>query len=281
MGFNVCCSVEVDMTSTESTIIDGHNEISRRDQQRRILFCDLPPELKLRVFGLLSATECGIGSQVCRDWRRLMHVSTLWSVVDTRQLPTCNQPHVHNNLCRLSQRRRICQFLNYVANRRAVVRRLYVSGDVCDIEWRSTLESFLVTVRCHELTIAQFEWNDHATLTTSIENNEQMRRAQRYFVNVLEIFVRVAPKLTTFILPFDWSDRSVDLLVRLRHLQTLILEKYFNYQYLQQSSLDTVLSRLPSLRRLHLEVWIASGSGLIQFTVCSPTLQVFRSIKIR
>jgi len=58
-----------------------HDEISG------LQFSALPPEVKLRVFALLSATERGVAARVCRDWRALMRVPTLWSDIDTTTLP--------------------------------------------------------------------------------------------------------------------------------------------------------------------------------------------------
>jgi hypothetical protein len=235
-------------------------------------FSDLPAELKLRIFSLLSATERGIAARVCREWRALMRVSTLWAVIDTSQLPVCTIVHSHGSSCRTAQRHRACQFLMHVGDTRAVVRRLCLAGDICDAEWRGTLESFFSMVRLHELTTAQLEWASDEP-SDNAEANERARRAQRHFVGVFETFTQVAPKLSTLILPFDWSDRSVQLLLNLSHIHTLVLEKYFTYQCLTQSSLDAILAHLRNLRRLHLEVWIASGNGSVAFSISSPTLE--------
>jgi len=46
----------------------------------------------------------------------------------------------------------------------------------------------------------------------------------------------------------------VHLLLRLSHINTLVLKKYFTYQCLSQSLLNQILDGLLALRRLHLEV---------------------------
>jgi len=235
-------------------------------------FYELPPEVKLRVFALLSATERGIGAQVCREWRALMRVPTLWSDIDTTTLPTCPLSHQHTGACRASQNRRCCQFLDHVADARAVVHRLCISGDICSAEWRGTLQSFLINVRLHELSWTHIDWAENGSGDLG-EKNERARRAQRLFVGIFDTFTRVAPKVTTLILPFDWSERSVSMLLRLSHLNTLVLKKYFTYQCLSQSLLNQILDGLPQLRRLHLEVWIASGYGAVSFSVSSQQLE--------
>jgi len=261
------------MQSVQELSNSASNSTDVQSPGHQLVFSDLPPELKLRIFSLLSATERGIGARVCRDWRALMRVSTLWAVIDTSQLPVCTAVHSHGSLCRTAQRRRVCQFLVHVGNTRAVVRRLCIWGDICDTEWRTTLESFFSIVRLHELMVAQLKWFSDSSNDILPETNERARRAQRHFVSVFETFTRVAPKVSTLILPFDWSDRSVQLLLNLSHLNTLVLEKYFTYQGLTQSSLDSILVGLPNLRRLHLEVWIASGHGSVAFTIASTTLE--------
>jgi len=238
----------------------------------KVSFSELPPEVKLCVFALLSATERGVAAQVCRDWRALMRVSSLWSDIDTSTLSVCRLTHQHTNACRSSQNRRCCQFLQHVASARAVIRRLCISGDICNADWRGTLQSFLLNVRLHELNSAHIDWaaNNAGDLG---EKNERARRAQRLFVGTFDTFTRVAPKVATLILPFDWSERSVRMLLRLSHINTLVLKKYFTYQCLTQSLLDQILDGLPLLCRLHLEVWIASGNGAVSFSVSSPRLE--------
>jgi len=238
----------------------------------KLNFNELPAEVKLHIFALLLATERGVAAQVCRDWRALMRVPTLWSDIDTSTLPVCPITHQHNAACRASQNRRCCQFLYHVASARAVIRRLSISGDICNADWRGTLQSFLVDVRLHELGWAHIDWAANGAGDLG-EKNDRARRAQRLFVGMFDTFTRVAPKVTTLILPFDWSERSVHMLLRLSHINTLVLKKYFTYQCLSQSTLNQILDGLPLLRRLHLEVWIASGHGAVAFAVSSPRLE--------
>jgi len=240
--------------------------------ESKLNFSELPPEVKLRVFALLSATERGVAALVCREWRALMRVPTLWSDIDTTTLPVCPLTHQHTGACCAAQNRRCCLFLDHVASARAVIRRLCISGDISNVDWRATLQSFLINVRLHELSSAHIDWAANGAGDFG-EKNERARRAQRLFVGMFDTFTRVAPKVTTLILPFDWSERSVHMLLRLSHLNTLVLNKYFTYQCLSQSLLNQILDGLPLLRRLRLEVWIASGNGAVSFSVSSQQLE--------
>jgi len=257
-GMEVAATVEL----VDETVCSNSN-----GDASELNFGDLPPEVKLHIFALLLATERGVAAQVCRDWRALMRVSTLWSDIDTTTLPVCSLAHQHT-----AQNRRCCQFLNYVANARAVVRHLCIRGDICNAEWRGTLQSFLVNVRLHELSWAHMDWAANGAGDVG-DKNEKARRAQRLFVGIFDTFTRVAPKVATLIVPFDWSERSVNILLRLSHINTLVLKKYFTYQCLSQSMLNQILEGLPLLRRFHLEVWIASGHGAVAFSVSSPHLE--------
>jgi len=258
---------------TGGTEVSAVVTYSHGDVASRLSFIDLPPEVKLHVFALLTATERGVAAAVCRDWRALMRVATLWSDIDTTTLPTCPLTHQHTGACRAAQNRRCCQFLDHVASARAVIRRLCISGDICSADWRGALQSFLVNVRLHELSSAHIDWAANGAGDVAEKRNEKARRAQRLFVGIFDTFTRVAPKVTTLILPFDWSERSIQMLLRLSHLNTLVLKKYFVYQCLSQSMLNHILDGLPVLRRLHLEVWIASGLGAVSLSISSRQLE--------
>lgn len=222
---------------------------------------------------MLSTIERGMAARVCGEWRTLMRVPTLWTDIDTAILPRCAESHVHNATCFAAQRHRSCRFLEYVGNIRAIMHRMRINGDIWESEWRETIEAFITRVRLHELTTAHIDWAVGDAIDV-VEANERVRRAQRHFVTLFDTFTRVAPKLTTLIVPFDWSDRSVQHLCRLSYLSTLVLKKYFTYQCLSQSTLDCIIDGLPALRRLHLEVWIASGNGSVSFTLASPHLEL-------
>jgi len=142
----------------QNTAANFITDLAAESDGNPLNFAALPPEVKLRVFALLTATERGAAARVCREWRALMRVSTLWSDIDTTTLPACQLSHSHTATCRSAQNRRCCQFLQHVASARAVVRRLCISGDICNADWRGTLQSFLVDVRLHELTKARIDW---------------------------------------------------------------------------------------------------------------------------
>jgi hypothetical protein len=148
------CALDV-MRPVHSTIIMGFSDCP--SSANCCIFSDLPSEVKLQIFSFLSATERGLAACVCRDWRDLMRVSTLWTVVDTSQLPVCTVVNNHGSICSTAQIHRACQFLTHVGNTRVVVRCLSLSGDICVAEWRRTSESLFSIVRLNELMTAQLE----------------------------------------------------------------------------------------------------------------------------
>jgi len=101
----------------------------------------------------------------------------------------------------------------------------------------------------------------------------RQRCRQRIFVQFFQEFVHIAPNILSLQLPFDWSARSVRSLTSLTHLHTLKLFKYFPYQTFDQGLLAKALSHLPQLKDLTLEVWSASGAGLIPYALRSESLE--------
>jgi len=116
--------------------------------------------------------------------------------------------------------------------------------------------------------VEKFAWsmNDYHELMS------RHRHRQRIFVQFLEHFVGIASNVSKLIMPFDWSSRSLHSLSQLKNLHTLVLEKYFVFQALSQSSLDELFTTLPDLKRLILEIWTPSGKGLQFYNVDAPNL---------
>lgn len=117
--------------------------------------------------------------------------------------------------------------------------------------------------------------SDNLTWSTSDYKDlmYHQRRRQRLFVNFFDQFTAAAPNVKELVMPFDWSPRSVRALSRLQELRTLVLEKYFIFQSLEQGHLDNLLGSLPNLRNLDLEVWTPSGRGLQPYYIESKSLR--------
>jgi len=60
------------------------------------------------------------------------------------------------------------------------------------------------------------------------------RQRQRFFVKFFDFFTASAGTVSTLILPFDWTERSIRALNRLPNLDVLVLKKYFVFQSLEQ-----------------------------------------------
>ena len=101
----------------------------------------------------------------------------------------------------------------------------------------------------------------------------QHRHRQRLFVKFFDILVALAPNVRRLTIPFDWSERSVRTLSRLRQLESLTLHQYFWMQSVDPCFVEQVVSAAPALQTLCLEIWSPSGHGLQSYTVRSPTLE--------
>lgn len=143
------------------------------------------------------------------------------------------------------------------------------------------------TARCHELIDVDLNWKEtpmkpvafslgcNATWSTGdyYDLVYQHRHRQRLFVKFFDMLVTFAPNIRRLTLPFDWSERSVRTLSRLRQLESLTLHQYFWMQSVDPYFVEQVVAAAPALRTLHLEIWSPSGNGLQSYTIRSPTLE--------
>jgi len=143
------------------------------------------------------------------------------------------------------------------------------------------------TARCQELVDVDLNWKEtpmkpvafslgcNATWSTGdyYDLVYQHRHRQRLFVKFFEMLVTFAPNIRRLTLPFDWSERSVRTLSRLRQLEALTLHQYFWMQSVDPYFVEQVVSSAPALRTLCLEIWSPSGNGLQSYTIRSPTLE--------
>ena len=253
-------------------------------------FAKLPADCKLKVFSFLNPRERGVAAQVCTEWNSLMKSSSLWNVIDLTQFSLCtvqSKRHKCSELCYSNYRVRLKKFFSYMSQVKPVIRNLRFAYDIGDYQdgWLDILKTFIKAARCQELEFAHLNWKEtpikpfwsesHHTWSTN-DYNELMHRhrhRQRLFISFFDLFTASAPNVSRLILPFDWSSRSLSALSRLKRLEMLVLEKYFVFQKMEQSSLDQLFKFIPRLKRLILEVWTPSGSGLQLFSIKSDTLE--------
>jgi hypothetical protein len=101
----------------------------------------------------------------------------------------------------------------------------------------------------------------------------QHRHRQRLFVKFFDMVVATAPNITHLSIPFDWSERSVRAVGRLRRLDSLSLGQYFWMQGVEPSMVEQLVSTATCLRTLSLEIWSASGFGLQSHSISSSSIE--------
>jgi len=143
------------------------------------------------------------------------------------------------------------------------------------------------SARCHDLVEVDLNWKEtpmkpvafslgcNATWSTGdyYDLVYQHRYRQRLFVKFFDMLVTFAPNIRRLTIPFDWSERSVQTLSRLRQLESLTLQQYFWMQSVDPYFVEQMVAAAPALRTLCLEIWSPSGNGLQSYTIRSPTLE--------
>lgn len=158
-----------------------------------------------------------------------------------------------------------------------------VSGWLC----LSVYQGLIHTARCQDLADVDLNWKEtparsialslgyNATWSTGdyCELVYQHRHRQRLFVKFFDVLVSLAPNIRRLTIPFDWSERSLRSLSRLRQLESLTLTQYFWMQSVDPCFVEQVVATAPELRTLCLEIWSPGGNGLQSYTIRSPTLE--------
>lgn len=261
--------------------------LGRKESTSRLTFDHLPQVCKLSIFCHLSAKEKAVASQVCNDWNQLMKSPMLWSHVDFTELTLCSSTDHHcTDQCYKAYQKRVIHYHQFLMEVRPVVKHFRFAFDIGDYRdcWLELMQSFLQVSRCSDLQTASLNWKqtlmkpvrpDNITWCTNDYNEviHRHRHRQRLFVKFFDLFTASSPNVMNLVMPFDWSERSIQALCRLQNIRTLVLAKYFVYQTLDQSSLDQLIQALPLLTHLTLEVWTPSGSGLLFYTMISSSLE--------
>ncbi|WAR00458.1 hypothetical protein MAR_024830 [Mya arenaria] len=248
-------------------------------------FQTLPVDCKLKIFTFLSSHDKGRCAQVCHDWWSLMQTPGLWSHVSFSNFPFwCITGEEHNCLgnCYIRYRVRVKQFLAFLKDLRPILRSIEFKFDIGEPVdgFLAPLENFIDKANTKELKYASMNWKETPSRPFWTDKNMgcqdvmyKHRLRQRKFVTFFDLFTQQCPKVETLVMPFDWSDPSVDSLLRLKNLRSLVLEKYFVFQKLCQDLIDKLLIGLTCLKQLMLEVWTPSGHGLVFFSLVSKSLE--------
>lgn len=216
-----------------------------------------------------------------------MRTPSVWSHVAFSDFPFwCITTEEHNCIgnCYIRYRVRVKQFFSYLKELKPILRSLEFKFDIGENEdgFLQPLENLIDKATTKELRYACMNWKETpirpfwTDRVRDIRCDEVMskhRLRQRLFVSFFDLFTMQCPKVETLVLPFDWLDKSVDCLLRLQNLHTLVLEKYFVFQKLCQDLIDRLLIGLPCLKQFMLEVWTPSGQGLVFFALVSKSIE--------
>lgn len=270
--------------SSSCTSVSGGNDGTY--EKELFPFQCLPDDCKLKVFSFLSSHDKGRSAQVCMNWWGLMRTPGLWAHIAFSDFPFwCITMDEHNCLgnCFIRYRVRIKQFLAFLRDLRPILRSLEFKFDIGETAdgFLQPLENLVEKANTNELKYASMNWKEtpcrpfwaDESRYRCDEMMQKHRLRQRTFVNFFEKFTKMSPKLETLVVPFDWSDKSIDCLLRLKKLRSLVLEKYFVFQSLNQKLLDKLLAGLSDLRQLMLEVWTPGGHGLVFFSIISKSVE--------
>ncbi|XP_025077220.1 uncharacterized protein LOC112553937 [Pomacea canaliculata] len=258
-----------------------------KDEVESFPFVQLPVMCKLKIFSYLHNKDKGRLARVCREWASLLHDPCLWDHVSFSELPSGCLPsaiHPFADECYTCYKVRVSQFSDYLKSVKPVLRFLEFKFDFSDMKehYLEMVKRLLARCACRDLRVAHLYWKEtpreplwleSERMTRCEEVVQRHRLRQRLFVNFFDHFTSLAPRLSTLVLPFDWSENSISSLARLKNLKNLVLEKYFVFQHLRQEALERLLVSLPHLQRLLLEVWTPSGHGLVLYSMASKSLQ--------
>jgi hypothetical protein len=166
---------------------------------------------------------------------------------------------------------------------RPPVKRFCFEYDLAD-NWLNALEDFLVNSNTKRMEFAHINWKETpirpfwnynlCTPETSGEAfSQRSKLRQGMFVQFFDLFSQIAPALKQLVLPFDWSEATVAMMKRFKHLETLVIEKYFVFQNIRQSALDGLMNNTPNLERLLLEIWAPAGNNLTLYHMESKSIE--------
>lgn len=254
-------------------------------------FHSLPEDCKLVIFSKLTFKEKGICSQVCLSWNKLVITPRMWSNVDFNSFPLCYTcPEVKRDctlLCYNSYKKRIKSFIEFLTKIKPCLFTLKFSFDIGDPKdrWLPQLERLFKFSKCQNLSEVEMNWKDtpakllvptkSTTSTWSYTDCKNykfdFRHRQRLFISFFDQITQQAPNITSLILPFHFSERTLSALCKLKNLKHLELKLYFWMQELDQNHLSILLQKI-QLVSLTLEVWVPTGPGFEPYNLKSSSL---------
>lgn len=252
--------------------------------------CDLPALCMERVFTYLTPQQRGQCAKVCKEWHNLVKSPQVWQDVDFTVFAVCQQRNVASHDCSEDcyplYVERVKKYMRFLCQVKPYVKRLKFAFDIDCVEdgWLQELMTLMQVCRLQELTEVDVNWKetpgkpfDGLSHTVSSAHHTELlhrdRHRQRVFVRFFEWFTAAAPNVTHLSMPFDWTDKSVQYLARLKSLSHLSLGMYTVWQSLPQATLDLLCKCCPDLTHLQIEAWTPSGRGLQCYSLAHPYLR--------
>ncbi|XP_038654548.1 uncharacterized protein si:dkey-12e7.1 [Scyliorhinus canicula] len=249
------------------------------------LFNALPPECQVYCFSFLSDVEKCRVALVCQGWSQLMRTSRLWQQADFACLGTfwgwegalLSGARDHERW-----KERVENYAYHLMSRGASLLVLRASFDLGDEQtnWTQFLLRFLEGVNCRDLEELELNWtlNPLEPLPTNRQPSMTqvgMTKAGQVtnFQTLLERLGPVSPGLRQASLPFDWSERSVQLLTGFQQLKCLELKNFWVFKGVCPSSMHRLTRALPNLKRLILQVLIPVRDLEVTYTLESTSLE--------
>ncbi|XP_061165390.1 uncharacterized protein LOC133174303 isoform X2 [Saccostrea echinata] len=254
-------------------------------------FVHLPLDCKLKILSYLSSFEKGQSMRVCKNWYQLLQTPSLWSNVVMWDFPLTCVPSARGNLhspgdCYSCYKRRVQGFAGFLIKIQPLIRRFEFKFDIGQVKdgFLAMFRSLMCYVSFREVKYMLFNWKDTPARPFWLEEFTQCKCREdvlysnrcrtRKYIAFFEELANYLTKIETLILPFDWSCmKNIENVTRLKTLKTLVLEKSSVFQSIQQSRLDKLLSGLPVLRQLMLEIWTPSGVGMMKYDLSSESLE--------
>ncbi|KAK3604721.1 hypothetical protein CHS0354_018961 [Potamilus streckersoni] len=248
-------------------------------------FQRLPYICQLKVFSYLSSLEKGRLFVACKCWYDLLRSCCLWSHVSCSEIQMhCVTKEHHNCLevCYARYCHRVHQFLDFLGDIHPVLHCLEFKFDIADTKdgHLLKLKQFIANANIYNLKCVNMNWNSTAVRPFWLEKSytygefiKKDHHRKRLFVDFFSHFTLFTPNITTLIFQFDWSERTVESLLRLKQLCRLDLEENVINPTVSQTLLDKLLSGLLNLKKLMLQVWIPFGQGFVMFSITSRSLE--------
>ncbi|XP_072168901.1 uncharacterized protein [Diadema setosum] len=242
-------------------------------------FSSLPAECKVHIFSFLNDTEKCRAAMVCSSWANIMRTPQLWQVADfTYGLSRGVLP---KDDCKAISciKERAKNYVYHLVSRGAFLRSLIFELDIIDGDetWLKFLIYCLKMTNSHELQRVHAKWTKSPDfMPISGEENHWKSARVKSFLSLLITLSETSPLIEELYTPCDWSEPTVGLLCKFKHLHTLELDKYWVFALFRQENLDELLGSLPRLKRFKLTVFVPLLGTLSfpEYKVSSKSLEV-------